>query len=174
MKSVEPIIKSRYVEDLHHLRLMALLHDLVRQHRRKGAAKILGVDPRTLAKSIERGGLSRIMQVALEHALLKDGDPAAAKQREEMRALKERVDGLEQRVSSIEKDIHNALAGIRDAEVAEIMARLEGNARAFRELTRRLPKSEEGQGSSGRKSPLSRRLMKSRRKGPPTATHVIA
>ena len=100
MKSGEPIIKSRYVEDLHHLRLMALLHGLVRQHRRKGAAKILGVDPRTLAKSMERGGLSRIMQVALEHALLKDGDSAAAKQREEMRALKARRKGPPQRPMS--------------------------------------------------------------------------
>ena len=156
-----PLERTRSVEDIHELRLMALLHDLVRQHRRKGAAKILGVYPRTLAKSMERGGLSRLMQVALERTLLKSGDSAMAKQRDETRALKARVDGLEDRVASVDKDISNALAGIRDAEVAEIMARLEGTARPFRELARRLPKSEESQGGSGRQSPPSRRLMKS-------------
>ena len=160
--------KSRYAEDLHRLRLMALLNDLVRQHRRKGAAKILGVDPRTLARSMELRKLSMRMQLALEHALLERSDSDAVEnQRQEMRALKGRVDGLEERVASVEKDISNALEGIHDAEVAEIMARLEVNARAFREMARRLPKSEEGQGGSGRQSPPSRRLIKSRRKGPP-------
>ena len=32
-----PLERTRSIEDLHELRLMALLHDLVRKHQRKGA-----------------------------------------------------------------------------------------------------------------------------------------
>ena len=37
-------------EELHHGQLMALLHDLVRKHGgRRGAARVLGIDRRTVA-----------------------------------------------------------------------------------------------------------------------------
>ena len=48
MSQTEPVIEdSRAVEDLHHLRLMALLHELVREKGNRGAASVLGIDPRT-------------------------------------------------------------------------------------------------------------------------------
>ena len=67
--------RSRNVEDLHHLRLMALLHELVRERDLKGAAEALGLDPRTLSASMERGALSGLAQVALERWLLAEGGP---------------------------------------------------------------------------------------------------
>ena len=76
--------RSRNVEDLHHLRLMALLHELVRERELKGAAEALGLDPRTLSASMDRGALSGLAQVALERWLLAEGDRAAAQAREEM------------------------------------------------------------------------------------------
>ena len=36
--------KSRYVADVHHLRLMSLLNELVRDRGNKGAARVLGID----------------------------------------------------------------------------------------------------------------------------------
>ena len=42
MRHAEPVIKdSRSVEDVHHLRLMALLHELVREKGNRGAASAL-------------------------------------------------------------------------------------------------------------------------------------
>ena len=47
MRNVEPVIEeSRVVEDVHHLRLMALLHEMVREKGNRGAAEALGLDPR--------------------------------------------------------------------------------------------------------------------------------
>ena len=52
MKSGESIVeKSRNVEDLHELRLMALLHELVRKKGHKGTARVLG-DHRAVAACI--------------------------------------------------------------------------------------------------------------------------
>ena len=88
--------KSRYVADVHHLRLMSLLQELVRDKGGiKGAARVLGVDHRTVTASLARGELSRRVREALERLLLAGGGSAAARQREEMDALGQRIDGLE-------------------------------------------------------------------------------
>ena len=65
-----PLERTRSIEDLHELRLMALLHDLVRKHQRKGAGEMLGVDPRTVKACLEQGALSKWMRTALEAQLL--------------------------------------------------------------------------------------------------------
>ena len=59
--------RSRDVKDLHHLRLMALLHELVRERDLRGVAEALGLDPRTVSASMDRGALSGLVQVALAH-----------------------------------------------------------------------------------------------------------
>ena len=64
------IDRSRSVEDLHHLRLMALLDEQVRDKGPRRAAADLDVDHRTLTASLERGRLSRRMRPALNQALL--------------------------------------------------------------------------------------------------------
>ena len=59
MRQGEPVIEeSRVVEDVHHLRLMALLHELVREKGNRGAASALGLDPRTVASCMKTGRLS--------------------------------------------------------------------------------------------------------------------
>ena len=102
--------RSRNVEDLHHLRLMALLHELVRERDLKGAAEALGLDPRTLSASMERGALSGLAQVALERWLLAEGDREAAQARDEVRELAGRVDGVEQRVDGLADQMGQAVA----------------------------------------------------------------
>ena len=60
MRSGEMFVeKSRSLENLHHLQLMALLRELMREHGRKETAEVLGIDPRTLDTCLERGMLSR-------------------------------------------------------------------------------------------------------------------
>ena len=57
-------------EELHHDRLMALLHDLVRKHGgRRGAAGVLGIDRRTVAACMDGRGMSWRMREALEKGL---------------------------------------------------------------------------------------------------------
>ena len=53
MRGTEPVVEdSGVVEDVHHLRLMALLCELVREKRNRGAAATLGIDPRTVSSCI--------------------------------------------------------------------------------------------------------------------------
>ena len=52
------IENSKSVRDMHHLRLMSLLQEQVRDHGRKQAAEILGVDRRTLDAALDQGMLT--------------------------------------------------------------------------------------------------------------------
>ena len=77
-----PLERTRSIEDLHELRLMALLHDLVRKHQRKGAGEMLGVDPRTVKACLEQGALSEWMRTTMEGEIkaLKDEHAGALRQ----------------------------------------------------------------------------------------------
>ncbi|MDE2756544.1 MAG: hypothetical protein OXI92_08365, partial [Acidobacteriota bacterium] len=66
MEQRESVIQGRELADM---RLMALLRELVRDHGRKKAASILGVDRRSLDAGIDMGVLSRRMRGALDKAL---------------------------------------------------------------------------------------------------------
>ena len=132
------IEQSRSVEDLHSLRLRALLHELVRKHGPKGAAKALEVDHRTLLASMEERDLSRRVRVALEKALLSEADSAAARQRE-------RSDTLEQRVEALAEEMRVALEAIK----GEIRALREAHAQGMRQFERRLAAAEAGRRDPG-------------------------
>ncbi len=138
--------RSRNVEDLHHLRLMALLHELVRERDLRGAAEALGLDPRTLSASMERGALSGLAQVALERWLLAEGDREAAQARDEVRELAGRVDGVEQRVDGLADEVGKAVA-----EVQRVAEEAGGNgagdrARELQRLERRMDRLESAGG----------------------------
>ena len=56
MRNMEPVSEdSGSVEDVHDLRLMALLHELVRNKGNRGAAQALGIDPRKVASRKKDG-----------------------------------------------------------------------------------------------------------------------
>ena len=62
--------RSRNVADVHHLRLMSLLQELVRDKGgMKGAARVLGIDHRTVAASMVEGELTRRVREALDRLL---------------------------------------------------------------------------------------------------------
>ncbi len=65
------------LESVQELRLLVLLHDLVRQEGRTGAATVLGVHRKTVAAAVNTGRLSRRMQDALERHLLAEQVAAA-------------------------------------------------------------------------------------------------
>ncbi len=82
MKTTEHGIEdSKDIENMHHMRLMTLLQELVRDKGFKGAARVLELDQRTVAECAKTGQLSRRVRQALERALQEGVGSAAARQR---------------------------------------------------------------------------------------------
>ena len=77
------IEKSKSIEDLHQLRLMALLDEMVQAKGVMQTARELGVNYRTLASARETGRLSRRMRGALAQRLLMEGGGSPARERRE-------------------------------------------------------------------------------------------
>ena len=121
---------SKDVENVYHLRLMALLQELVRERGYKGAAWVLEIDHRTVAETARTGQLSQRVRSALERALQEGAGSAAARQRERNDRLEQRVEALEGDVEEQGKEMR---AGLRAAEDAVSGMRNE-TARALRRL----------------------------------------
>ena len=128
------IDNSKSVRDMHHLRLMSLLQEQVRDHGRRKAAEILGVDRRTLDASLDQGLLTRRIRGALEKALQSGVGSAAAQQRDRNDKLKDRLGDLE---GLVEEQGEEMRAGRRAAEDAITELR-EEQAQALRRLERAL------------------------------------
>ena len=139
MKTTEHGIEdSRDVENVYHMRLMALLKELVRDKGFKGAARVLELDQRTVAESAKTGQLSRRVRQALERALQEGVGSAAARQRE-------RNDKLESRVEALEKG-HEALGKEGSRLAGQGVAQSSGRSRG----PGRSPASGRGTGDRGR------------------------
>ena len=121
------IEESRDVENVHRLRLMTLLQELVRERGYKGAARVLEIDAQTMAEAAKTGQLSRRVREALERALQEGHGSAAARQRE-------RNDRLEEKIETLEKG-HTALErgqGELGRELRRRLAAVEGGIEALR------------------------------------------
>ena len=105
-------IEDREVVDM---RLLALLRELARDHGRKKAAAMLGVDRGTLAAGLDEGVLSRRMRRALDRALQSGLGSAAAEQRDRNDKLEERMTDMEGSVDGLAKEVRRRLAGIEGA-----------------------------------------------------------
>ena len=141
MRQTEPVIEdSGVVEDVHHLRLMALLHELVREKGNRGAAAVLGIDPRTVASCIKTGKLSWRVKEALERGLQSGAGSAAARQRE-------RNDALEGRLDKLEGKLQSDLDEVRSNVVEEVKTLLDEQAGTMRRLERRMARLESPKGA---------------------------
>ena len=129
---------SRSLESLRHIRLMALLRDMIESEGKVKAADALGVSFRTLARAEQSGRLTVRMSHALERHLLLGGGSAAAQQRE-------RVDALERRVSELEEELRGRVQAVEDG--SEGMR--EEQAREMRQVQRRLARLEAARGIEG-------------------------
>ena len=116
MEARKPVFgKSNSVEDMQHVRLMALLQELEREHGRKGAAAVLGLDHRTLGASLDEGVLSRRVRGALERALQEGIGSAADRQRERNDGLEKRLEELEGVVEAQGKEMRVGRRALEDA-----------------------------------------------------------
>ena len=136
------IDRSKSIEDLHHLRLMSLLDELVRDKGARKAAADLDVDHRTLAASLESGRLTRRMRVALDRALLAGGGSPAREQKARNDELAERLEQVEGRVEVVGRDAGQGLAVVQD----EVKALRNEQGQALQRVESRLAKVEGGGG----------------------------
>ena len=114
MSTGKPVFeKSRSVQDMQQMRLMALLSELVQDKGIMKAAEALDVDHRTLTASMERGRLSRRMRGALGKVLLEGGGSPSVEQRERNDSLDGRVTEVEGRVDTLGKDLSKGLSAVR-------------------------------------------------------------
>ncbi len=116
MKTTEhDIEESRDVENIHYMRLMALLQELVREKGYKGAARVLEIDPQTVTESAKTGRLTRRVRDSLERALQEGVGSAAERQRKRNEELEGRVEGVAGAVETLGKEVRRRLSAIEGA-----------------------------------------------------------
>ena len=123
---------SPRIERLHELRLRALLHDLVNDLGPGKAAEQFGVDRKTLWRWQRAVELPPRLAETLERMLLERAVSAAGQDRERVRALEERVAGLEQQLALASAgssgnggDVDNAVIDVLRQEFTQEIQRLE-------------------------------------------------
>ena len=131
------------VADLYELRLTALLHQLVRRRGYKGAARELGVNPRTVAASVKQG-MSRRVREALERMLVDRDGEARDRLEDEMEGVKVEVAGVNERVAGLESGLREGLHALGEQQ-----------AQGMRRLERRLAQAEAGKGGGSAASPAA-------------------
>lgn len=117
MKQRRPFFKdSRAITDMHNLRLMALLQELLKDRGLKGTAQALGVDPRTLATCVQEGRLSKRVQAVLNKGLQYGLGSAAAEQMDRNDRLEARLDNMEEQVKESKENLRTGLKGLNKLE----------------------------------------------------------
>ena len=120
MKTTEHGIESsKDVENVYHMRLMALLQELVRDKGYKGAARVLEIDPQTVTDSAKTGQLTRRVRQALERALQEGVGSAAERQRRRNEELEGWLQAVEEGHEELGKEVRRRLSGI-EGEVAAL------------------------------------------------------
>ena len=173
MKTTEHGIEdSKDVENIYHMRLMALLQELVREKGYKGAARVLEVDPQTVTESAKTGRLSRRVRDALERALQEGIGSAAERQRRRNEQVEGRVEKLEGEVETLGKEVRRRLSAV-EGEVAAL--RRDDPQGAGEPVTGQAgagPSQKDGSASGQGKKPPSKPSM--RREYPDLATREPA
>ena len=120
MRNRRPLVTgSKYIEDLHDLRLMSLLQELLEERGKMATARTLGINYKTLANSIKAGKLSKRVRSELEKALMSGVGSAAAEQRERNDELENRIDKFEETIRSSLKELRVALEKLRKDHVRQ-------------------------------------------------------
>jgi len=132
MEPMETVVAANEAEEEHVNRLMALLHELVRREGgRRGAARVLGIDRRTVGACMDGGGMTWRLREALEQGLRDGVSPTIVRQRN-------RTNALEHRVAMLEKELHDGLKAV----TGEFKALREEQGRALSKVEEKLARRE--------------------------------
>lgn len=115
-------------------RLMDRLRRFVREEGRMEAAEMLGVNYKTLVRSLESGRMSRRMGDAVERLLSpgEDGSSVWSRQRDRIEALENRFEKLEGKIGEVESAAGGAIGELGTA-IDEGRSSLEGDVRRLRD-----------------------------------------
>ncbi len=114
---------AQVVEDVYELRLTALFRQLVRTRGHKGAARVLGLDPRTVAGSVQQG-MSRRVRDEVERMLVERDGGARDELEEAVEGLAGQVGGLTTQVAGLEGELREGMKALGETH-AQGMRRLE-------------------------------------------------
>ena len=114
---------GQVVEDVYELRLTALFRQLVRTRGYKGAARVLGVDPRTVTASV-REGMSRRVRNEVERMLVEKDGGARDELEDAVGEMAEQVGGLKNQVAGLESELREGMDALGQTH-AQGMRRLE-------------------------------------------------
>ena len=114
---------AQVVEDVYELRLTALFRQLVRTRGHKGAARVLGLDPRTVAASVQQG-MSRRVRDAVERMLVEKDGGARDELEDAVEGLAGQVGGLTTQVAGLEGELREGMKALGETH-AQGMRRLE-------------------------------------------------
>ena len=114
---------GQVVEDVYELRLTALLRQLVRTRGYKGAARVLGVDPRTVTASVKEG-MSRRVRNEVERMLVEKDGGARDELEEAVGEMAEQVGGLKNQVAGLESELREGMEALGQTH-AQGLRRLE-------------------------------------------------
>ena len=114
---------AQAVEDVYELRLTALLHQMVRSRGYKGAARVLGLDPRTVTASVKEG-MSRRVRNEVERMLVEKDGGARDELEEAVGELSGQVGGLKNQVAGLESELREGMEALGQTH-AQGMRRLE-------------------------------------------------
>ena len=113
------------LDGLREQRLRAFLQTLVDEVGRVKAAEALGIDRKTLWRSLSSGRLTPRLAEALERRLLTDEGAASTRQREHAEALEQRLDALEEAVREGLREVGESVAALGKSQ-GRALRRLEG------------------------------------------------
>ena len=114
---------AQVIEDVYELRLTALLRQLVRTRGYKGAGRVLGLDPRTVAASVQQG-MSRRVRDAVERMLVEKDGGARDELEEAVEGLAGQVGGLATQVAGLEGELREGMQALGETH-AQGLRRLE-------------------------------------------------
>ncbi len=143
---------SRGLEGKRDMTFMTMLRELVDEHGGQRTAELLEVSYRSVSRAFEAGRPNRRLRDALAMHLLMGGGAAAARQREIVQTLQQRLDALESKMGGAESRVDGLVETIQD-ELRQLREALQEQSEAISLLERRTSRREAGRGAEASSAP---------------------
>ena len=148
---------SRGLDGKRDMTSMTILRELIEEHGGQRTAELLEVSYRSISRAFEEGRPSRRLKDALQMHLLMGGGSAAARQRDEVRTLQQRMETLESKAGDAEIRFEELVKGLWN-ELRQVRVALEEQSEAIDLLERRTNRGDARRGAEFQKAPEVARI----------------